>query len=114
MSKRDRVYLLHMLESAQKVVEFTRGCTRQDLESNEMLALAIVRLIEIIGEAANALSPECRAQQPDIPWRSIIGTRHRLIHGYFEVDLDIIWTIVSRDIPELMPQLDELLQQCPD
>ncbi len=114
MSNRDRVYLLHMLENAQKVIKFTRGRTRQDLETNELLALAIVRLIEIMGEAANALSIECRAQQPDIPWRAIIGTRHRLIHGYFEVDLDIVWAIVTRDIPKLIPQLEGLLQQCPE
>jgi len=112
MLKRDRIYLQHMLENAQKIVEFTDESTRDDLESNEIFALALVRLIEIIGEAANALSDRCIAKEPDIPWKAIIGTRHRLIHGYFEVDLDIIWTIVTKDIPTLIPQLEALLAEC--
>ena len=101
-----------MLENANKVLAFSDGRTRDDLANNEMLALALVRLIEVIGEAANALSAECTARNPHIPWKAIIGTRHRLIDGYFEVDLDIIWTIVSKDIPELIPQLESLLDEC--
>ena len=97
----DIVRIKHMLDAASKASEFVKGKSRDDLDSDEKLALALVRLIEIFGEAANALSEAFREKHPDVPWRSIIGTRNRLIHGYFDVDLDIIWNIVSKDLPTL-------------
>jgi uncharacterized protein with HEPN domain len=98
----DAVRLKHMLDAANKAVEFAKGKSRGDLEKDEKLALALVRLIEILGEAANGLSEAFKEKHPNIPWRSIIGTRNRLIHGYFDVDLDIVWNIVTKDLPSLV------------
>ena len=106
----DFVRLRHMLDAAAKVVQFTKGRTRSDLEKDEKLPFALTRLLEIIGEAANQTSQEFRLKHPDLPWRSMTATRNRLIHGYFDVDLDVIWTISSQDIPSLMVHLKKILE----
>jgi uncharacterized protein with HEPN domain len=108
--KTDTVRLQHMLDAAQKAIQFTQGRSRQDLNDDEMLALAIVRLVEILGEAAKNVSPDTRAQAPNIPWRQIAGTRDRLSHAYFDVNLDIIWDIVTNDLPTLIPKLQKILR----
>jgi uncharacterized protein with HEPN domain len=94
MSKRDVSRLYDMLDAARKAISFADGRSRQDLDSNEMLALALVRLLEIIGEAAKSVPDEVKANHPEIQWREIAATQNRLIHGYFSVDLDIVWSIV--------------------
>jgi len=109
--KDDLVRIRHMLDNSQKAVRFARGRQRADLDSNEMLALATIHLIEIIGEASRNISTELRERYPKIPWDAISGTRNRLAHGYIDVDLDIIWTIVTRDLPQLIRQLQRLLKQ---
>lgn len=107
----DSVRLRHMLDAAQKVANFTQGRNRQDLDTDEMLALAIIRLLEILGEAAKNVSPEVQARTPEIPWRQIAGTRDRLAHAYFDVNLDIIWEIVTTNMQPLIQNLETLLQQ---
>jgi uncharacterized protein with HEPN domain len=114
MDDRQAVYLRHMLEAAQKATDFTRGRVRGDLESDEMLSLAVVRLIEIIGEAARQVSPELRAEYPQIPWAAIAGTRNRLIHAYFDVDLDVVWSIITKDLPLLAAEIERILSQSAD
>ena len=98
-----------MLDAARKATELTRTCKRVDLDKDEKLALAVVRLLEILGEAAKSVSSQCRQQYPEIPWRQIAGTRNRLIHGYFDVDLDIVWKIVLEDLPPLVTQLEKVM-----
>jgi len=105
----DRIRLLHMLDAARKAIEFTENCNRIDLDNDEMLTLSIVRLLEILGEAAKNVSEQCREEQPSIQWRQIAGTRDRLIHGYFDVDLNIVWKIVSDDLPLLVTELEKAL-----
>lgn len=105
----DIVRLRHMLDAALKIVEYTQKCSRSDLDKDEKLNLAVVRLLEVLGEAAKNVSDPCQAAYPEIPWRQIAGTRDRLIHGYFDVDLDIIWRIVSTDLPPLVEQLKKAL-----
>lgn len=105
----DPVRLRHMLDAAQKAIEFAKSCRREDLDTDEKLALAIVRLLEILGEAAKSVSDRCRRDHPGIPWRQIAGTRDRLIHGYFDVDLDIVWKIVTEDLPSLADELEKAL-----
>lgn len=107
----DVVRMRHMLDAARKAVEFISGCERSDLDKDDKLSLSVVRLLEVLGEAAKAVSEETRKQYPVIPWRQITGTRDRLIHGYFDVDLDIVWQIVSVDLPSLVNQLEKALQQ---
>ena len=105
----DQVRLRHLRDAAQEAARFTAGRSRADLETDRMLSLALVRLLEIIGEAARAVSPSLRQVHPEILWRQMVGMRDRLIHGYFDVDLDIVWETVSHDLPTLIPPLAQLI-----
>ena len=107
----DIIRLRHMLDYAQKAVQFTRGRSRADLDTDEMLAMATIHSIEIIGEAARTISEELRKRYPKTPWETIVGTRNRLAHGYIDVDLDIIWTIVTKDMPPLIKDLKHILRE---
>jgi uncharacterized protein with HEPN domain len=90
-------------------VSFAEGHTRSDLETNEVLALALVRLLEIVGEAARFIPEEIKTLHTEVPWRQIAATRNRLIHGYFSVDLDIMWAIILDDLPALISQLEAIV-----
>ncbi len=109
MERRDRDRLEHMREAAHKAAALASNRAREDLETDETLALSLARLLEIVGEAANQLSPEARNLDPEIPWSDIIGMRHRLIHAYFHVNLDIVWQTVTEDLPPLIGRLDAIL-----
>ena len=99
---RDRIRLLHMLEHAREAIQLVEGRPRTKLDEDRILSLALVRLLEIIGEAAAGVSAESRGKFPDIPWVEIVGLRNRLIHGYDSVDLDIVWNVVNGDLPDLV------------
>ena len=105
----DRVRLTHMFEAASEAVVFARGKQRSDLDADRMLSLSLVKLIEVVGEAANNVSEVGQAQYSQIPWPDIVGMRHRLIHGYFDVDLDIVWAVVANDLPPLITELEKIL-----
>ncbi len=109
-SHKDVVRVRHMLDFALKAVQFSKGRKRAELDSNEMLAMATIHLIEVIGEASRSISAELRRKYPEVRWDSISGTRNRLAHGYIDVDLDIIWTIVTVDLPVLIVQLKRILK----
>ena len=110
----DIIRLRHMLDAAQKAVQFTKESKRAGLDHDDKLALAVVRLLEVLGEAAKRVSKKTQQLHPQIPWRQIAGTRDRLIHGYFDVDLDIVWQILSRDLPPLISNLQKTLEQHQD
>ena len=110
----DSTRLRHMLEAASKVGEFIAGLSLDAVRSDEMRALAVVRLLEIIGEAANVVSTEFRDANSEIPWPQIVGLRNRLIHGYTDVDWDVLWDIVTNDLPKLIDALQDLLGESPD
>ena len=110
-NREDVVRVQHMFDAVQKITEFIQARTRADLEIDEKLTLALIRLLEIIGEAAKSISPSFRERYPKIPWKEISGTRDRLIHGYFDIDLDIIWQIVSRDLPSLISEIKKMLSE---
>ena len=110
MSKHeDLVRLRHMLEAARKAVAFLKDRKRSDLDNDERLTLALVRLLEILGEAGKCVSADLRQRHSQIPWKEIAGTRDRLIHGYFDVDLNIVWQIVIADLPALIPELEQIV-----
>ena len=109
MDKADKVRLRHMLDTVQDAVGFVAGELRDELDTNRMLALSLVKCVEIIGEAAGRISDEVRMSHPQIPWRDIIGMRHHLIHAYYDVNLDIVWQTVSEDLPPLIPSLKTIL-----
>lgn len=110
MSRRDvTITLRQMLDYAQKAVTLSRGRKRSDLDEDLTLNLALTRLIEIIGEAANRVPDEFQDNHSEIPWMEIIGMRNRLIHGYDEVDFDFLWNVVRNDLPSLIKQLNKIL-----
>ena len=109
MFQNDLTFVQHMLDATQKALAFVEGYDKTDFESDELLQLAAIRLIEIIGEASRHVSPGVREQRPEIPWAAIAGARNQLIHGYFNVDLDIVWAILHDNLPVLERDLTILL-----
>ncbi len=109
MNDDDRFRLQHMLAAAQETLTFIEGKTRESLNTDRGLVLILIQEITIIGEAASKVSAECRASTPQIPWVLITGMRNRLIHAYFDVNLDIIWNTAVKRLPELITQLEQLL-----
>ncbi len=107
----DAVRLRHMLEYGREALEFAKGKQRVDLESDRTLELALTRLLEIVGEAANRVSEDAQEKYPQIPWEQIIRLRHRLAHGYDAVDLDILWEIVQHDLPPVIAALEEIVRE---
>ena len=85
------------------------GRSRADLDTDRMLLFAVVRAIEVVGEAASKLSEEFRAAHPSIPWRAIIGMRNRLIHAYFDIDTQTVWETTTQELPPILNQLRELI-----
>jgi len=104
----DDVRLLHIRDAAASAERFVTGRTRADLETDEMLRLALTKLVEIVGEAAKQLGPQARGRFPSVAWDDAARMRDRLVHHYFDVDLDVLWATVTVDLPTL---LDALQQQ---
>lgn len=105
----DRIRILHMIDAAQAVEQFIRGKKREDLDVDRLLLFAVLRAIEVIGEAASKVTDETQAAMPSIPWASIIGMRNRLIHGYFDIDANVVWRTASEEIPSLHRTLRQQL-----
>ncbi len=103
------VRMRHMLDHAKEAIGLLAGKEKTDLSRDRVLELALVRLVEIVGEAANKLPGEDKLRYPSIPWREIIGMRNRLVHGYDAIDLDVLWDTVQIDLPQLIQELDRIL-----
>lgn len=99
----------HMLDYAREAEDMAQGRVRADLDTDRMFNLALVRLVEVVGEAASHVEGDFRALHPQAPWRDIVATRNRLIHEYYQVDLNRIWRIVQDDIPPLIAQLESII-----
>ena len=104
------VRLRHMLDHAREAVAMIEGKVRDDLRRERMLELSLIRLIEVVGEAAARVSAEGQATYPSIPWPQVAGIRNRLIHGYSQVDLDILWDTIEYDLPPLITELEKVLE----
>ncbi len=111
MHKDDFIRLRHMLDAARDVEQFTQSKTRRDLDKDRLLELGVVKAIELIGEAASKVSPEVRREFSDIPWEDIIGMRNRLIHAYYRIDLNRVWTTITDDVPLLREKLDKIVTE---
>ncbi len=106
----DNTRLSHMNDAAKEALFFIEGKTRTSLDRERMLVLSLIRLVEVIGEAASRVSLDKQKQISEIPWPQVISMRNRLIHNYYEVDLDILWKTVVDDIPPLIDILDKHLK----
>jgi uncharacterized protein with HEPN domain len=106
---RDEAYLLDILIAARKALTFVEGMTWEAFAESELHQSAVIRLLEIIGEAAAHVSRSTREAHPDIPWHEMIGMRHRLIHEYFRVDLRVVWETVQRDLPQVIALIEPLV-----
>jgi uncharacterized protein with HEPN domain len=102
----DQVRLQHMLEWGREATEIIAGLDRTDLEADRYRYLALLRTLEVIGEAASQVSAEGRAMLPQVPWRNIVGMRNRLIHAYFNINLNIVWSTAVDDLPLLLAELE--------
>lgn len=109
--KNNLIFLEHILESIKDLEEFTENIDKQALLKNKEKQRAVVRQIEVIGEAAKNLSNDFKKKYSSVPWKEIIGTRDKLIHHYFGVDFEILWKVVERDIPNLKQEIDKILKQ---
>lgn len=103
------VSLHHMLDYAREAYSLAQNRSRADLEADRLLNLALMHLLEIVGEAASRVPSEDRVRYQEIPWPQIIGMRNRLIHGYDLVDFDVLWQTIMEDLPPLMAALEEIL-----
>ena len=109
MRKDDEIRLRHMLDAAREAVGFARRRTRGDLDEDRQLLLALLKDVEIVGEAAMQVTEPTRQRLPEIPWARIVGMRNRLVHAYFDINLDIVWNTVQGDLPELISLLERAI-----
>ncbi len=97
-----------MIDAAEEALSFTDEISEKDFSQNRMLILSVIKEIEIIGEAASKISEEIKLKYPEVPWKDIIGMRNRLIHGYFEVNIELVWNTVNNNLPQLLSLLQKI------
>ena len=109
MSHRDdALYLGHMLDMARKIEQRARDLSRAEFDGDEDVRLALLHLVQTLGEAARRVSPECRAAHPELPWAEMTGMRHKIVHDYMNISYAVLWDVVTRDIPPLLEVLEEV------
>lgn len=108
--KNQSVYLKHIRDAIERIETYT-AADRAEFFENRMVQDAVIRNLEVIGEAVRNISPEFRKRHPQIPWRGITGLRNVLIHEYFGVDLEIVWSVVRRRLPALKRNVEALLRK---
>ena len=107
MPQRDLPYLQHMLDAVERIRRYLEGVSREDFEADEVLQDAVIRQLEILGEAASRVDTEYRSSTPQIPWSKVISTRNRLIHGYLSVDMEIVFRTATHHVPQLRSSLKQ-------
>ena len=109
MKKDDSVYLHHIMDALVQIEHYMDNVSHEEFFSSRLLQDGVIRQLEVMGEAARNLSEDLRNEHPEIPWRQMVGLRNRMIHAYFNVDLQIIWEIVQGDIPDLLQKMKQIL-----
>lgn len=107
--RHDMVLMLDMLLAGQNILEFTAGMAQDAFFANRMAQSAVIRELQVIGEAARLISDETQARYPEIAWRQITGMRNRVIHEYFDVKLPVVWDVIQNDIPALVARLESIV-----
>jgi uncharacterized protein with HEPN domain len=105
--------VLDMIEYAHEALRFTRDRTRADLDDDQILVRALERCVEVVGEAASRTSADFRALHGDVPWAQAVGMRNRMVHGYMDVNRDILWATVQEDLPTLIAVLRRIVEVVP-
>lgn len=105
----DTTFIKHMLDTTVDAIDRIKGCNRQDFDEDHNLQLAVVHLIQIIGEAARLVTQNTREKYPAIPWHKIIGMRHRIVHDYLTIDYDRVWNIATFELPLLLAELEKII-----
>jgi uncharacterized protein with HEPN domain len=113
MQRDDSIRINHIIDAARDAITFSTDRTRHDLEEDRMLVFALMKAIEIIGEAASKISQDTRNQYAEIPWQRVVGMRNRLIHAYADVDLNILWETVKTALPQLIHSLEKIIANSP-
>jgi len=109
--KNPLIFLQHILDNINKIEDFSKNISKTELKENYQKQYAIIKGIEIIGEATKNISKNFIEKNPQVPWREIIGTRDKMIHHYFGIDLDIVWKIIKEELPQLKKQIMEIIKQ---
>lgn len=109
--KRSLMYLTDILESMERIEKYIQGVDYETFQSNQMLTDAVIRNLEVIGEAARNVSDEIRKKYTEIPWRNMIGLRNILIHHYFGIDESIVWEVIKTNLPEAKPHILRAIQE---
>ncbi len=109
MKKDDTVYLLHILDAIDLIIQYTKGMSENEFLSNSMAHDAVVRQLEIIGEAARNVSDEFQAKHRQLPWIKMIGIRNKIVHEYFNVNYSIVWDTIKDDLPLLKKSIKKIL-----
>ncbi len=107
----DRIRLQHMLDAARDALAFAGGHSRSDLDGDRQLVLAVVKCVEIIGEAASQVSARGRSEAAGLPWAEMVAMRHHLVHAYYDVNLDVVWSTIKEDLPPLAEALERILTE---
>lgn len=108
---RDPEYLVDIVSSAKLILSYVEGVRREQFFQDTRLQDSVIRRIEIIGEAVRRLSPEFRERHPEIPWMAMTGMRNRMIHGYDDIDMNIVWNTTQDSIPSLLPIIERLASE---
>jgi uncharacterized protein with HEPN domain len=109
MKLNDRIRIQHMVDASKEALSFVTGVKEKDFSKSRMIILSVIKDIEIIGEAASRISEQTKLKHSDIPWKDIISMRNRLIHGYFDVDIKLVWNTTMNNLPSLLKSLKKIL-----
>lgn len=114
MTRSVLLYIKDILEAARLIQEYTEAVRYEDFVTNVEKQNSVLRRIEIIGEATKRIPPSIQREYPHLPWREIAGTRDIIVHEYFRVDVDLVWDMVQKDIPELITTVERILRELPE
>jgi len=111
MKKNEKIFFRHILEAIERIEEFTKDFSKEEFMKSVKTQDAVIRRLEIIGEAAGNISNKIKNKYEEIPWKKIIGMRNILIHHYFGVDLDTVWVVIKKDLPKLKQKIKKILKE---